>query len=76
MIRYLSIIIKIDAAELAEVFHAEIVCRYDISNRIISDRESIFISDFWLAICYHLKIKRRLSIVFYSQTNDQIERQN
>ena len=46
MIRYFPIIIKIDAVELAEVFHAKIICRYDISNEIISDRESIFISDF------------------------------
>ena len=66
MVRYLSIIIKIDAAELAEVFHAEIVCRYDMSDGIVSDRGSVFISDFWSAVCYHLKIKRRLSIAFYS----------
>ena len=46
IIRYLSIIIKIDAAKLAKVFHAEIIYRYDISNKIISNRESIFISDF------------------------------
>ena len=46
IIRYLSITIKIDVAELAEVFHAEIIYRYDMSNEIISDRESIFISDF------------------------------
>ena len=76
MVRYLSIIIKIDVAELAEVFHAKIVCRYEISNEIISDRGSVFISDFWSAIYYHSKIKRRLSIAFYPQTNDQIERQN
>ena len=46
IIRYLSIIIKIDAAELAKIFHAKIICRYDISDEIISNRESIFISDF------------------------------
>ena len=46
IIRYLSIIIKIDVAKLAKIFHAEIIYRYDISNKIISDRESIFISDF------------------------------
>ena len=46
IIRYLSIIIKIDVAKLAEVFHAKIICRYEISNKIISDRESIFISNF------------------------------
>ena len=43
---------------------------------IVSDRNSIFISAFWSALCYHSKIKRRLSIVFHSQTNDLIKRQN
>ena len=46
IIRYLSIIIKIDIAKLAKVFHAEIIYRYEIFNKVISDRESIFISDF------------------------------
>ena len=46
IIRYLSIIIKIDVAKLAKVFHAKIIYRYKISNKVISDRESIFISDF------------------------------
>ena len=46
IIRYLSIIIKIDVAELAKVFHAKIIYRYKISNKIISDRELIFINDF------------------------------
>ena len=27
-------------------------------------------------MCYHVKIKRKLNIVFHFQTNEQIERQN
>ena len=46
IIKYFLIIIKIDIAKLAKVFHAKIIYRYDISNKIISDRESIFINNF------------------------------
>ena len=76
MVRYLPVTTKIDAAELAEVFHAEIVCRYGMPDGIVSDRGSIFTSDFWSAVCYHSKIKRRLSTAFHPQTDGQTERQN
>ena len=46
IIKYLSIIIKIDIAKLAKIFHAKIIYRYDISNKIISDKELIFINNF------------------------------
>ena len=36
----------IDIAALAEVFHKEIIYRYNILNNIISDRGSIFTSAF------------------------------
>ena len=44
MVRYLLIIIIIDAAELAELFYIEIVYRYGILVGIISDRGSLFTS--------------------------------
>ena len=46
IIKYFSIIIKIDIAKLAKVFHAKIIYYYDIFNKIISDRELIFINNF------------------------------
>ena len=46
IIKYLSIIIKINVVELAKVFHAKIIYRYEISNKIISNRELIFINNF------------------------------
>ena len=65
MVRYLLIIITIDAAELAELFYIEIVYRYGILVGVISDRGSLFTSAYWSVICYYIKIKRRLSTVFY-----------
>ena len=46
IIKYLSIIIKIDVVELAKVFYIKIIYRYKISNKIISDKELIFINNF------------------------------
>ena len=46
IIRYLLIIIKIDVAKLAKVFHAKIIYCYEISNKVISDKKSIFINNF------------------------------
>ena len=69
MVRYIPTNVIIDAAELAEVFYTEIVCRYSILNGIISNRGSVFISTFWLAVCFYSKIKRRLSTAFHPQTD-------
>lgn len=76
MVRYLPVNTTIDAATLAEVFHSEIVCRYGMPNGIVSDRGSVFTSAFWSAVCFHSKIKRRLSTAFHPQTDGQTERQN
>ena len=45
-------------------------------DEIISDRDKLFISKFWTIIIALLGIKRKLSIVFYPQTNGQTERIN
>ena len=53
-----------------------VVRRHDLLELIISDRNSLFTSNFWSLLCYFLGIKRRLSKAFYHQIDDQIERQN
>ena len=66
MIKYLSMIIKIDVAELTKLFFEQIVLRFDISADIVNDKDFLFINIFWSALCYHAKIKRRLSTIFHS----------
>ena len=46
MARYISIIIKLDAAKLTKIFFIEIVFIYDMFEKIVSDRRSLFISVF------------------------------
>ena len=43
-------------------------------RRVISDRSSLFVNDYWFALCYHIYVKRKLSIVFHLQINEQTKR--
>ena len=76
MIKYIFVIKKIDVAQLTKVLFEEIVLRFDMSDEIVSDKDFVFTSAFWSTICFHARIRRRLSSAFYSQTNELIERQN
>ena len=76
MARYIPTTVKLGAAELAEVFFTEIVLKFGMPAGIVSDRGSVFTSAFWSALCYHCKIKRRLSTAFHPQTDGLTERQN
>ena len=66
IIKYLSIIIKIDVAKLTNVFFKKIVLYFDMPADIVNDKNFLFINVFWSALCYHAKIKHRLNIVFHS----------
>ena len=73
MTRYLFTKKTLTVVELAKLFFEKIVLRYEISNDIVIDRDNLFISAFWSEICYHVKMKRWLSITFHLQTDDQTE---
>jgi hypothetical protein len=64
------------AVQLIDAMIEELFIKYEISEVIITDRESLFIAKYWSAFCYHLKLALRYNIAFYSQTDDQTERQN
>ena len=64
-IKYLSIIIKIDAAKLTRLFFEKIVLFFDMSVDNVNDKNFLFINVFWSALSYHIKIKHRLNIVFH-----------
>ena len=76
MARYLPTTKTINAIELADLIFEEIILKFGALDGIVSDRGSVFTSAYWSEICYHLKVKRRLSTTFYPQTNGQTERQN
>ncbi len=65
MMHYLSTKKTLTVVKLTELFFEKIALRYEISNDIIINRNSLFISAFWSEICYHVKMKQWLSIAFH-----------
>ena len=74
--RYFPTTKSIKAVDLAELFIDKIITQYGCPKGIVSDRGPVFTSGFWSEVCFHLKIKRRLSTAFHPQTDGQTERQN
>jgi hypothetical protein len=65
IICYLSIKKTLTVVKLAELFF-DLFLKYKMLNDIIIDKDSLFINAFWSKICFHLKMKQRLNIVFHS----------
>ena len=76
MVYYEPVKVIIDAPGLFKVIIDVVVRHYGLSDLIVNDRRSLFISKFWSSLCYFLGIKRRLFTAFHPQTNGQTERQN
>lgn len=67
---------KYDAPYLAKTFIRHVVTRHGIPERIISDRDKLFTSNFWDELCEALSIKRALSTAYHPQSDGQTERMN
>jgi hypothetical protein len=76
MTRYIPVTKTIDAVQLATKFIDQIVRFFGIPKGIVSDRGSVFTSNYWSELCYQLRVTRRLSTAFHPQTDGQTERQN
>jgi hypothetical protein len=75
-VRYIPVTKTITAQRLAETLLVQCFLRQGPPDTLLSDRGSVFTSQFWSDICYHLKIDHRLSTAFHPQTDGQTERQN
>jgi len=64
------------AEDLADVLFEKVLLVYLGVQGIVFYRGSLFTSGYWFAICYRIRIKRRLSTAFHPQIDGQIERQN
>ena len=76
MVYYEPVKVTINAPSPAEVIIDVVVQYYGLPDLIVTDRELLFTSKFWLLLCYFLGIKRRLSTAFHPQTDGQTKRQN
>jgi hypothetical protein len=63
---YIFITKKIIAIELTKIIFDHVMLKYDASKNVVSNREFVFTNAYWTNICYHMKMKRRLNIVFHS----------
>ena len=76
MVYYKPVKITLNAPKPVKVIKEVVVRHHMLSDSIVTNKGSFFISKFWLSLCYFLGIKQTLSTAFYLQTNSQTERQN
>jgi hypothetical protein len=73
---YLPCTKEIDAPELAELLYERMMPILGMPENLVSDRGSLFTSEFWSSFCWLLSVRRRLSTAYHPQTDGQTERQN
>lgn len=67
---------ELDAAGLADLFYEKVMTHYGMPENLVSDRGTVFTSEFWSFFCHQLGTRRRLSTAYHPQTDGQTERQN
>lgn len=66
----------LNASGLAHLIIRDIVRLHGLPADIVSDRGTLFTSNFWQALTKTLKVETRLSTAFHPQTDGQTERLN
>jgi hypothetical protein len=59
----------INAPQVIDLLIDSVFTRFGFPNGIVSNRDPRFTSEFWSEVYYYAKVKRRLSIAFYPQTD-------
>jgi transposase InsO family protein len=67
---------RCDSVELAKLLMDAVVRRYGVPRGILSDRGSLFTSQYWSDFAYEARVKHKLSTAFHPQTDGQTERMN
>jgi hypothetical protein len=71
---YILITKTLNARGLAELFYNKITLRFNTSEKILSDKGTVFISELWYELCKLMGVKKRLSTAFHPQIDGQTER--
>ncbi len=74
--RHLVLITFMKVEEVINCFYAHVWKHHDLFKFFIFDRDTQFIFDVWKHMCKMLKINVKLSTMYHSEINDQIERVN
>jgi hypothetical protein len=65
-----------NAENLTNALIDEIFIKFEKLVFIVTNRDFLFTFKFWSSLCYHLWIRLRYNIVYHSQIDEQIEKQN
>ncbi|KPM33905.1 hypothetical protein AK830_g12666, partial [Neonectria ditissima] len=66
----------ITAAQLAQLLHEHVECKFGSPEGIVSDRDKLLTSQFWKELMIERATRRRLSTAYHPQTDGQTERTN
>ena len=64
------------AEDLAYIFNKIVIARHRIPDKIVSDQDKLFTSQFWQSLMDQMGTKQRLSTSYHPQTDRQTERTN
>jgi hypothetical protein len=73
MARFIPTTTSMDAPRFAELFFEHVYSRFGLPSRIVSDRGSVFVSQFWKSIAKLVDVDHRYSTAFHPQTDGQTE---
>ena len=62
--------------ELAYTFLRNVTALQGLSDRVISDRDKLFMSRFWMVLTRQLRLSHKLSTVYHSQMDEQTKQMN
>ena len=60
--------------DLADVLFDKMFLIFLKIKEVIFDRSSLFVSGYWFALYYRIRVKRKLNIVFHLQIDEQTKR--
>ena len=67
--RFISYLEALNAKELAYTFLRNIIAFNKLSEEIMSDRDKLFIFNFWTSLIRQLEMRYKLSTAYYLQTD-------
>jgi len=62
--------------DLAHIFIKHVVAQHGMPRELVTDRGSVFTSNFWSALMQQFGVKHKLSTSYHPQTDGQTERMN
>ena len=76
MVVYIPTTKRCTSVDLANLLVQWIVRRYGVPRGIVTDRGSVFTSEYWSDFAFAARVKHKLSTAFHPQTDGQTERTN